>query len=149
VSEDPLDAIDLDGVRRGFASPVRDALVASGLLVREADGRWRLLTHGRDFALGGAIGVCDFCSGRPIVSLVPCADFLLPTEPGEPERVSQGPWAACAPCGTAVAIGDRTGLFRHCLTVNTLPESRVAPKMLREIHRRFWRHHRGVPVRVA
>jgi len=151
-------AKDLDGNTQSFVPSIRDRLIQRGVL-RCQDGIWYLGWHGFDLDQERAadMSCCDFCSERPVCWLVPCATFQMPVIIGDGTAYSRGDWAACEVCGTFITQGHRQALLQRCLgippplvrTVDVTPAMwTVLRKVKTELHRRFWIHVTGQPVRI-
>lgn len=63
---------------------------------------------GRVEAIPG-MGVCDFCTGVPIVASFPCAAVMIAT--ADVTHVSRDPWGACQECHDLIDADDRHGLL--------------------------------------
>jgi hypothetical protein len=150
-------ATNLQGEIEAFVPSVRDRLIERGALYQTTDSRWHLRWETLDLERERALDMacCDFCSRRPVTWLVPCVSFPLPPIPGSTATpTSEGDWAACEPCGAAVAAGDRAALLARSLAGQAAvpasrPLRRVLTEIRREIQRRFWRHYRGGALRVT
>jgi hypothetical protein len=164
-------AIDAEGKVRSFTASIRDALIARGVLYRDAGDVWRLTWTGFDLEREQAawMACCDFCSSRPVTFELECPTFAMPgarvgdrtTAPA----VSEGNWMACEACGEDVIAGRRAELLGRSLPTLAVanprdefflpdPETRrrylrAAAALRRDLHARFWRHYTGRVTRVA
>jgi hypothetical protein len=120
---------------------VHRALLAVGIIRPDGD-EWRC-AEPLDVFPYPELAVCDFCSGRPVVWDIDAADFSI----DNPQFASVGGWAACEPCGLAVAAGDRERLF--ALSVGELKGLPAAVAVLvawehSRLLAAFWQHFRRI-----
>lgn len=110
--------------------------------------------------------ICDFCSGTPIewsyptqtfVNAQPAApsDMMLYYRAATVNNISEGDWAACAPCHKIIEADDRDGLVARSverqrgdlmrLKIN-VEQARV---WIAGLHAEFWRHRNGPAVPIS
>lgn len=98
--------------------------------------------------------LCDFCSAPDPAWCYPARTFVAyctPTVVGE----SVGAWAACDQCQALIEADDRRGLAQRSLDelIRKHPEASAAAGVLHEeltaLHREFFEHRSGPPVRVV
>jgi len=98
--------------------------------------------------------LCDFCSAPAPAWRYPARSFLaycVPNVVGE----SVGDWAACQECHMLIEANDRGGLAQRSLDelIRKHPEVSAAAGVLHEeltaLHREFFEHRSGPPVRVG
>jgi hypothetical protein len=98
--------------------------------------------------------ICDFCSAPDPAWRYPARTFLAycaPNVAGE----SVGDWAACNVCHKLIEAEDTRGLAQRSLDelLAKFPETRSAAAVfyakLAELHRQFFAHRVGAPVRIG
>jgi hypothetical protein len=128
--------MDDNGDIHGFLPSIAIELIQRGIIY-QSGGRWRIHNEHTNILEKKYtfLAVCDFCSARPVVWDVD-ADSFKDASGG----VSTGGWAACEPCGQAIADGNREQLLQRILC----GRSRLFHSILRENQRLFWLHYRGI-----
>jgi hypothetical protein len=101
-----------------------------------------------EWSIAHGIGVCDFCSGQPIVARYGCVNFTGMGSDGRPMKFF-GDWVACADCERFIDARQFSLLSAHCAAAHCkrIPRSRIAKTQLRQrisiLHRQFAHHATG------
>lgn len=135
---DTVDVYDERGRLHYVDAMQTRALSAVGLIWKVND-RWHM-NSSLDLRNYPELVLCDFCHEQPVTWAITADSFSLPIG-----FKSVGDWAACEPCGQAIANNDRQTLTRRTLTFI----NREAPGLTHQIIqltmlREFWRHYRGI-----
>lgn len=112
--------------------PVVDRLVASGHVIRRADGRHHGPSKAEVYKWVEELAVCDFCSAPHANHILSVPDFDMVT------GRSVGGWAACDDCDRLVKENKRADLLRRAIDGLAPVGGKWSAAAIQALHRQFW-----------
>jgi hypothetical protein len=127
-----------------FHHSIAVELIQRGVIFQR-NGKWRIKDEDANIIEEKYpyLGVCDFCSARPIAYDIEADDFE-----DESRHASVGGWAACAECGQLIEARDRGGLYKRATKAQGLdagdPVARAIRLQLAKFYESFWAHFKSI-----